>query len=503
MKIKFDVSVEEFLIVESVLQQYLNPACRVWVFGSRAKNQSKYNSDLDLALEAKERIDAKIIRQLKDAFEESRLPCQVDVIDLNDISASFRKIVHTQKILFPIRTSPLAPTLRFKDEQGKDYPEWEEKALENIALINMGTSPKSAAYNNDSIGLPLIQGNADVKNKLSAPRIFTSEITKECFPDDILMSVRAPVGEISKSIHHACIGRGMSAIKAKGSYIQDFIYHYLFWFEPKWRRLSQGSTFESVNTNDIKSLHIPTPSVAEQQKIAAFLSSVDTKIEQFNRKKALLSQYKKGLMQKLFSQEIRFKDEQGKDYPDWEVKKLRQIAKIYRGMGLSKSAVQSNGKIPCVLYGELFTKYHETIKVVLSLTNEETPVKSQYGDILMPTSDVTPSGLATASALLAEGVQLGGDINIIRLGKGINPIFMCYLINFYKKYFMRLVTGTTVKHIYAKDIQNIEFSIPASQKEQTKIANFLSAIDQKIELVAKQIKQAQIFKKGLLQQIFV
>ena len=121
----------------------------------------------------------------------------------------------------------------------------------------------------------------------------------------------------------------------------------------------------------------------------------------------------------------------------------------------------------------------------------------------MPTSDVTPSGLATASTLLVEDVQIGGDINIVRLSKGINSIFMSYLINFCKKEFIRLVTGTTVKHIYAKDIQHIHFTIPVSQKEQQKIANFLSAIDQKIERVAEQIKQAQTFKKGLLQQMFI
>ena len=269
------------------------------------------------------------------------------------------------------------------------------------------------------------------------------------------------------------------------------------------RATGTSNSMKNISKADVKSIRIYYPSKEEQQKIAAFLSSVDTKIEQLNKKKALLEQYKKGMMQKLFSQEIRFKDELGRDYPDWESKELKQIAKIFRGMGLSKSAVQLEGKFPCVLYGELFTKYAETIKTVLSFTNEKTSATSQCGDILMPTSDVTPSGLATASTLLVENVQLGGDINIIRLNKGISPIFMSYLINFCKKVFMRLVTGTTVKHIYAKDIQHINFSIPTSQKEQQNIANFLSAIDKKIELVAEQLTQAQIFKKGLLQQMFI
>jgi len=96
----------------------------------------------------------------------------------------------------------------------------------------MGTSPKSSHYNSQSIGLPLLQGNTDIKNRRSFPKIYTSEITKECFPEDILMSVRAPVGEISQSYHHACIGRGIAAIHSNEINIQKFIYQFLLWFEP-------------------------------------------------------------------------------------------------------------------------------------------------------------------------------------------------------------------------------------------------------------------------------
>ena len=92
--------------------------------------------------------------------------------------------------------------------------EWKDVRLEKVAKIIMGSSPSSKAYNDKGIGLPLIQGNADIKKRKSAPRIFTTEITKECDVGDILLSVRAPVGEVSISIHHACIGRGIAAIKS-------------------------------------------------------------------------------------------------------------------------------------------------------------------------------------------------------------------------------------------------------------------------------------------------
>ena len=190
--------------------------------------------------------------------------------------------------------------IRFEDEQGNDYPDWEERRFDEMANIIMGTSPKSSAYNHSMEGLPLIQGNADVKNRRSAPRIYTSEITKECLPNDTLLSVRAPVGEVSRAIHHACIGRGISAVRVKAIALQDYIFHYLVWYEPKWKGLSQGSTFESVNTKSIESLEILVPSKLEQQKIADFLSAIDKKIELIAEQLEQARTFKKGLLQQMF-----------------------------------------------------------------------------------------------------------------------------------------------------------------------------------------------------------
>ncbi len=190
-------------------------------------------------------------------------------------------------------------------------------------------------------------------------------------------------------------------------------------------------------------IHIPV--LAEQQKIAAFLSTVDCKIEQLKRKKALLEQYKKGMMQKLFSQEIRFKDEKGNAFPEWVQVKLGDLAVFKKGKGIAKSDISENAENPCIRYGELYTTYSEIITDVKSRTeiSAEGMMLSRHNDILMPTSDVTPSGLATASALNTEGVILGGDILIIRSKKILNSYF-CYFVSAHKKEIIRLVTGITV-----------------------------------------------------------
>ena len=197
---------------------------------------------------------------------------------------------------------------RLLDTNGVRFSgEWKSYHLSHVAVIVMGSSPKSEAYNENGIGLPLLQGNADIKNRISAPRVFTSEITKECEIGDILLSVRAPVGTVAISEHKACIGRGIAALHAKPNFDQSFIYQFLLWFEPKWGSLSQGSTFESINSDDIKNLKIKVPNFGEQQKIAAVISTADQEIFALQQKFDALKQEKKALMQQLLTGKRRVK----------------------------------------------------------------------------------------------------------------------------------------------------------------------------------------------------
>ena len=190
--------------------------------------------------------------------------------------------------------------IRFKADDGSEFGEWEEVALSEIAVITMGSSPKSENYNEILNGLPLLQGNADIKNRKSLPRIYTSEITRKCNVGDILLSVRAPVGFVATSEHYACIGRGLCSIKANPNYLQGFIYQWLLSKENSWGSLSQGSTFESVNSNQIKNLSIQIPCLEEQTKIANFLSAIDQKIEVVAQQIEHAKQWKKGLLQQMF-----------------------------------------------------------------------------------------------------------------------------------------------------------------------------------------------------------
>ena len=272
-----------------------------------------------------------------------------------------------------------------------------------------------------------------------------------------------------------------------------------------YNRMATGTLEEKkrVHFSEFIKFKKPIPEFTEQQKIASFLSSIDTKIEQLSKKKAKLEKYKKGMMQKLFSKEIRFKDEEGKDYPEWEEKKLGDIATFNRGKGISKSDIDETGENKCIRYGELYTAYEEVIYEVISRTHIQKckSFLSKANDVLMPTSDVTPNGLATASALDEKDIILGGDILIIRT-QAINNRYFCYYISAHKNDVIRLVSGVTVYHIYGSDMATLKLNIP-SLPEQQKIADFLSSIDDKIERVGEELEKAKTFKKGLLQQMFV
>ena len=188
--------------------------------------------------------------------------------------------------------------VRFKADDGSEYPEWEEMQLGNIAVIKMGQSPDSSSYNDKCIGLPLIQGNADMSGRVSAPQRYTSEPTKECNMGDIIMTVRAPVGFVGKSIHHACIGRGVCAISSKIN--TEFLFQFLVSVEDSWKHIEQGSTFTAIGGDEVKKLRVLIPCVKEQQKVADCLSAYDEAIQIKKDKLEVWKKIKKGLLQQMF-----------------------------------------------------------------------------------------------------------------------------------------------------------------------------------------------------------
>ena len=194
--------------------------------------------------------------------------------------------------LFPKNGSKF-PELRFKGFADA----WEQCKLSDITEIVMGQSPSSKNYTDNPNDNILVQGNADLKDGKVVPRLWTKEITKTIDKDGIILTVRAPVGDVAKTDYKVVLGRGVAGIKGN-----DYIYQFLQKLQNNryWVSLSSGSTFESINSNDIKDLIIDIPSIEEQTKISMLLNNVNSIITLHQRKLDKLQDVKKGLLQKMF-----------------------------------------------------------------------------------------------------------------------------------------------------------------------------------------------------------
>ena len=179
----------------------------------------------------------------------------------------------------------------------KNSPSWIKTTVGEICKITMGQSPDSESYNTDQIGIPLVQGNADMKNRITCPQRYTSKPTKICEKGSIILSVRAPVGSVGRADRTVCLGRGVCAINSDNN---DFLYYFFERNEPYWKRIEQGGTFTAISGDDIADMPIDYPSLEERQKIADFLLKIDTHIAAEQNTLDQFITLKSGLLQQLF-----------------------------------------------------------------------------------------------------------------------------------------------------------------------------------------------------------
>lgn len=268
-------------------------------------------------------------------------------------------------------------------------------------------------------------------------------------------------------------------------------------------KYAQVGSLPSYNGSDLATIKLFLPTSQEQRKIAAFLQAIDAKLTALREKADALRRFKTGLMQKLFSQELRFTREDGSDFPEWEERKLGDIASFYKGKAVSKADIIEGGATLCIRYGEIYTLYSERIKDVVSATDlsPDSLFLSEAGDIIIPASGEDRLDMARACCVTMAGVALGGDINVLR--SPIRGDFLAYYLNnARKKDIAMLGQGNSVVHLYPVHLRTLTVEVPHPD-EQAKIADALMALDEKVEAVTDQITHMETFKKGLLQKMFV
>lgn len=392
----------------------------------------------------------------------------------------------------------LVPKLRFKREDGTKYPEWKERELKDVAKILMGQSPSGSSVNANKNGIPLVQGKADILGYGVISDRYTSAPTKVSEPNDIIMTVRAPVGYVAKLGFTACIGRGVCAIRANEN--EDFVYYVLQNKESEWKYIEQGSTFTAVNSDDVSSLIVSIPCFEEQQKIAGFLSTVDEVITQSEAEVQNLEQQKKSAMQKIFSQELRFKREGGTDYPEWEQASLEDVCDIVGGGTPSTKNIDYwNGNIQWFTPSEIGkTKYvSKSVRTISQVGLEKSSARKLPVGTILLTSRATlgEMAIATIECTTNQGFQS-------LIPRRINGEYLYYLQPTIKNYCNKKACGSTFNEISKGELGKCKIPMPHFE-EQQKIADFLSVLDEAISYAKQELDKWKELKKGLLQQMFV
>ena len=272
----------------------------------------------------------------------------------------------------------------------------------------------------------------------------------------------------------------------------------------KWG-VSEGSTIKRLYNSNILSTKIIYPIISEQTKIGNFFQVLDNLLALHQRKCNMLKNLKKGYLQKMFPKgnektpEIRFRNFNG----EWEEHRLGDVYAFSKGRGLPLDNFTENEESPSIAYGHLYTKYSEVINSV-KLSSTDQGVFSKYNDVLFPGSSTVPNGTAQANALMLDNIKLGGDIIIARelKNKVTHAPFTSYQINFQRTKLFSITVGSTITHMYGKDLAKLEFLFPEF-KEQIKIGNLFQTLDQQINQQETKLKHLKQLKQAYLKNMFV
>ena len=396
------------------------------------------------------------------------------------------------------------PKLRFKEFTD----EWKQTPLKNIIYSNIIEAPKPTT---DYIRLGIrshCKGTfhelVKIENILSADKMYI--VPKNNLILNITFAWEQAIAITDDNDEGKYISNRFPTFAFKDNQLPTF-YKYII---PQKRLkydlnvASPGGAGRNRVLNKKLFLSIPVniPLLKEQEKIAKFLTTVDKKITNLENTIISLENQKKGLLQQIFSQKLRFKDKNGNNYPNWEKKKLGDIGSFSRGGNLSKSDLSKKGT-SCILYGELYTYYNEFATEIKSKTlNTTNLVLSKKYDVLLPLSGETAEDISTCTCIFFDDIALGSDLLIFR-SSFFDGRFMSLLLKYKYKYkIAQIAQGKSIVHISEKNIKNINIKIPCIEEQQN-IADFILIFTKKLENQKAQLEHWKQIKKGLLQQMFV
>lgn len=401
---------------------------------------------------------------------------------------------------------------------GEIPADWSIEPLADIAEIIPGNSPPSSTYNETGNGLPFFQGNSEFGYFHPEADTWCSEPRKEAEKNDVLMSIRAPVGDLNIADRNCCIGRGLAALRPK-TLNGLYLFYNLAERKPWLSRLATGSTFKSVTKGDLQLLDIPLPPISEQRKIATVLHNVDQTIQKTGEIIEQATRVRKGLMQDLFryglddngelrdpdSGSISYRETKYGEIPvDWDIVPLQQLvpedAPIVYGI-LKPGDHQPNGvpvvKVKDIHDGEV--KQGDILHTSQEIHEDFKRAELREGDLLF-----TIRGTVGRMAFVPESLDGGNitqDTARIRVTEA-NPRFIRYFFETEtpNNYFERNTIGQAVQGINLEDLREVPVHLP-SEEEQARIVEIIDGYSETLQNERKYQQGLERFKKGLMQDL--
>ena len=388
------------------------------------------------------------------------------------------------------------PKLRFKEFSG----EWEEKKLNEFALKSNTKNHNekiTEVFTNSAVNGIVTQRDyfdRDIANSNNLNGYYIVENNDFIYNPRI--SINAPVGPLNRNhLNKGVMSPLYTVFKVKDNQVSlNYLESYFKtskWYKYMYGVANYGARSDRMNitNNDFFAMPIKVPSKQEQEKIAIFLSSVDEKIEKLTKKDELLQQYKKSIMQKIFSQKIRFKDDNGDEFPKWDERKILEIFEITRGYVLSVNNMSEN-------------KTKQNMYPVYSSQTKNKGLTGFFNEYLYEDSITwTTDGANAGDVNFRKGKFYCTNVcGVLKSDKGYANECIAQILNSVTKKYVSYVGNPKLMN---NTMGSIKINIPSSIEEQNKIANFLSSIDDKIEENQKLLEKTKEFKKSLLQQMFI
>ncbi len=416
--------------------------------------------------------------------------------------------------------SKMTPKLRFPEFKDQ----WPITKLNQHTRVYDGThqTPNYVPEGIPFYSVEHVTANNFISTRYISEKAFEAEARRVQIENgDILMT---RIGDVGTSVlvdwkvrasFYVSLALIKRSLNFNSAYINQYIKTSKFQRE-LWKRTLHVAFPIKINLGEIGESEISMPTLKEQQKIADFLTEVDQKVAALEKRLRLLKQYKQGVMQKIFSQRVRFTKDDGNIFKDWSSQQMSTAYDFVGTNSLSRDALTDSGKIKNIHYGDIHTKFTKR----LSLNNKNIPFIADLSHEANEASLLKEGDLLIADAS-EDYADVGKTIEIIETNKlkavgGLHTIlarprpglmsigFGSYLMEsiLVRKQLMRIATGVSVLGISRGNLSKIALSIPELE-EQQKIANFLTTIDNKITATQNQLTQTKQFKKALLQRMFV